>query len=123
MNGIRTTARTFGRLDARAARPLKLMLRADLVFPYGATRCLLDYIYPTGACLLIEPTPKVSSTALLRFDIVSAFSQIAWVRDDQCGLLFDRALSPRVMEKLRWIATNREAYLAMQMREQSSSWL
>lgn len=123
MMDARTPARTFGKLDPRAVRPLKLNLRADLVYPYGAARCLLDYIYPTGACLLIEPVPKVASTAMLRFDIVSAFSQVAWVRDDQCGLLFERPLSPRVMEKLRWIATNRDAYVAIQLRDQSSSWM
>jgi hypothetical protein len=55
----------------------------------------------TGARVEISNPPPVGATALLKWDGLELFSRIVWVKDDGCGVMFDKPISIAVVENAR----------------------
>ncbi|MBO9519375.1 MAG: PilZ domain-containing protein [Porphyrobacter sp.] len=61
----------------------------------------------TGARVEIRNPPPVGATALLRWDGLELFSRIVWVKEDCCGVMFDKPISVAVVDHARGDATAR----------------
>ena len=67
----------------------------------GNLRCLLDDFSATGARVTIPRQVARGEDALLRCGPLECFGRVVWVRDVNCGLLFDELLDKSAVLVMR----------------------
>ncbi|KRA84242.1 PilZ domain-containing protein [Altererythrobacter sp. Root672] len=67
----------------------------------GDWRGIICDLSETGARVEISSPPPVGATALLKWDGLELFSRIVWIKDDCCGVMFDKPISVTVVENAR----------------------
>ena len=65
---------------------------------WSGTLCDLS---ETGARVDIKRPPPVGATALLKWDGFELFCRIVWIKEDCCGVMFDKPISIAVVENAR----------------------
>ena len=58
-------------------------------------------ISQTGAKLRGSPLPPKGTAALLRAGALEVLCRVVWVQDDECGIRFDEAVSPRILKQVQ----------------------
>jgi hypothetical protein len=58
-------------------------------------------ISQTGAKLKGSPLPPKGTAGLLRVGPLEVLCRVVWVQDEQCGIRFDEAISPRVLKQIQ----------------------
>ena len=58
-------------------------------------------ISQTGAKLRGSPLPPKGTAALLRAGALEVLCRVVWVRDEECGIRFDEAVSPKILKQVQ----------------------
>lgn len=95
---------------SRLGNRLKLGYSATVVLPHETRKCLLDDVSTRGARIRIEPMLEKGRTAKLCFHELRIFATVAWARNGECGLRFDRPLPQEDMEGFLWITLHPTDY-------------
>jgi len=81
--------------------------RATVSLPASVTT-MSAYQYPeladisqTGAKLRGSPLPPKGTAALLRAGALEVLCRVVWVRDEECGIRFDEAVSPKILKQVQ----------------------
>lgn len=88
-----------GRTQPRAPRARVLLPAAVVTMSAYQFPELVD-ISHAGAKLRGSPLPPQGSTALLRVGALEVLCRVMWAGDDECGVRFDEAVSPRMLKQV-----------------------
>ena len=80
---------------------LRLRLRAKLITIHGTTNGLLVDLSLTGARVRLANGEPRRGDAMLQWEGHEAFGTIVWVRDGECGVLFDEPLPEATLLGMR----------------------
>lgn len=117
-----TGAASFGRRDPWAAVQLELHVSAKLNLSHSTEAGVLETLCASGATLRLSRPQKIGSNGYLGFAEHSLYCSVAWTDGERCGVLFDRVLPARHMERLAWIARNHDAYDRREMTSEARTW-
>jgi hypothetical protein len=119
-------ARLFGNASVkqgqRSYNRLKLGVPAVLVLAHGRVNCLLDDVSVSGAKVRTETPIAQGQSAELLFDRHRVFCAVSWSRAGQAGLSFVDPLAQSDMQRLLWIAENREQWEAQRETIGARAW-
>lgn len=96
--GARVEQQTGGRRDRSR---LRVHLAASLATVSATSRVVLHDLSLTGARLSAPPEIRAGQECLLSWAEHEAFGAVVWVRSGQCGLVFDRMITPAQLIQTR----------------------
>ena len=97
----RFAPRPVARSQQRQRERTPVSLPASIVTMSAYQFPELSDISQFGAKLTGSPLPPKGSAALLKAGALEVLCRVMWVKDDQCGIRFDEAVSPKVLKQVQ----------------------
>ncbi len=85
--------------ERRSAERSRIDCPAQLHLTIGVRFGSLWDLSLGGARVRVSDPPRVGSEVLLKWQSHEAFCHVIWATEDMCGLSFDRALSPEMLDE------------------------
>ena len=93
--------RIDGPTGRRRAKREDVVLAASAITRGASRAVVVTDVSPTGAKLLGRQLPAAGADVLLTVGGVELFGEIAWLRNDECGIAFEDKLDAEITEHLK----------------------
>jgi hypothetical protein len=114
--------RTFGKLGKRGTARLATAIDGGLVLPERNASCRVENVSRTGCRLHLDTPPRLGATVLVRIERIEVLGTVKWVRSGRCGIVFERPIDARALERLRWITNHAAQHERNSMASATAIW-